>query len=219
MLDENQPVNRRRFFREGLRELLKPLANAIEPLTEAARQLSEMDVATGGAPGSARTALRRVPLNLPLRPPGALAEQALLDACSRCGECVRICPAQCIKLDPTGIRGRGAPYIDADDMPCVVCDGLLCMPACPTGALVPTILADIDMGTAVWHADTCVRTARGEDCTLCVDKCPVGTFAIELIENQIVVKEAGCIGCGVCQFECPTNPKSIVVVPKSVRKK
>jgi ferredoxin-type protein NapG len=147
-----------------------------------------------------------------------LAEQAFRDTCSRCGECVRVCPAQCIKLDPTGIRAQGAPYIDADEMPCVVCDGLQCMHTCPTGALVPTILPEIDMGTALWHADTCLRTARGEDCTICVEKCPVGAFAIEVVENQIVVKEKGCIGCGVCQYECPTNPKSIVVIPRSAHR-
>jgi ferredoxin-type protein NapG len=215
MLDSDKPVNRRRFFREGLRELLKPLANAIEPLHEAARHLEQMDLTS--APGKP-AAPRQIPLNIALRPPGALEEKAFRDTCSRCGECVRVCPAQCIKIDPNGVRANGAPYIDPNEMPCVVCDGLLCMPVCPTGALVPTILGEIDMGTAIWHQDTCVRT-RGEDCTICVDKCPVGTFAIELIANDIHVKEAGCIGCGVCQFECPTSPKSIVIVPRSARPK
>jgi ferredoxin-type protein NapG len=217
MLDDNKPVNRRRFFREGLRELLKPLANAIEPLTEAARQIGELEQLNAGGNSIANglKAIRRVPLNIALRPPGALEECRFRDVCSRCGECVRVCPAQCIKIDSSGVRAQGAPYIDADEMPCVVCDGLQCMHVCPTGALVPTILAEIDMGTAQWHPDTCVRTARGEDCTLCVDKCPVGSVAIELVDNQIVVKEQGCIGCGVCQYECPTSPKSIVVVPRS----
>lgn len=215
MLDDNKSVNRRRFFREGLRELLKPLASVIEPLTHAARQIGELEQ-SGNSIGGGAKSIRRIPLNVTLRPPGALHEQSFRDTCSRCGECVRVCPAQCIKIDSTGVRGQGAPYIDADDMPCVVCDGLMCMHVCPTGALVPTILADIDMGTAQWHPDTCVRTARGEDCTLCIDKCPLGSFAIELIDNKIVVKEQGCIGCGVCQYECPTSPKSIVVIPASV---
>lgn len=222
MLDSDKPVNRRSFFREGLRELLKPLANAIEPLHEAARQLGELEQLAAPVGNSSP---RRIPLNIALRPPGALEEKSFRDTCSRCGECVRVCPAQCIKIDDAGVLGNGAPYIDADQMPCVVCDGLHCMQVCPTGALVPTILAEIDMGTAVWHSDICIRT-RGDDpsinpaqdCTICVDKCPIGSFAIELKANQIVVKEAGCIGCGVCQFECPTSPKSIVVVPKSARR-
>lgn len=216
-MDSNRPVDRRRFFREGLRELLKPLANAIEPLHEAAKQLERMDqLADAAASGNGATP-RRIPLNVWLRPPGALKEQNFLDTCSRCGECVRVCPAQCIKLDPTGSAGRGAPYIVADEMPCVVCDGLQCMYHCPTGALQPIPLGQIRMGTAVWHPDTCVRS-QGEDCTICVDRCPVGSVAIELVNNRIEVKPLGCIGCGVCQHDCPTDPKSIVVIPIAARR-
>ena len=214
MLDNDKPVNRRRFFREGFRELLKPLVNAIEPLHEAARQLGQLEELS--TPGGAAKSARSIPLNVALRPPGAIEEKLFRETCTRGGECVRVCPAQCIKIDPTGVRGNGVPYIDADEMPCVVCDGLHCMQVCPSGALAPTVVAHIDMGTAVWHADTCLRT-KGEDCTICADKCPVGTFAIEVSGKQIVVKEDGCIGCGVCQFECPTSPKSIVVIPKIAR--
>jgi ferredoxin-type protein NapG len=213
-MDSNRPVDRRRFFREGLRELLKPLANAIEPLHEAAKQLEQMEQLTGAAasPTGIGASPRRMPLDVWLRPPGALAEQSFLDTCSRCGECVRVCPAQCIKLDPSASAGRGAPYIVADEMPCVVCDGLQCMYHCPTGALQPIPLGQIRMGTAVWHPDTCVRS-RGEACTICVDRCPVGSVAIALVDDRIEVKPLGCIGCGVCQHDCPTDPKSIVVIP------
>jgi hypothetical protein len=31
-MSDDKPIDRRRFFREGLRELLKPLANAIDPV-------------------------------------------------------------------------------------------------------------------------------------------------------------------------------------------
>jgi ferredoxin-type protein NapG len=129
---------------------------------------------------------------------------------------VKICPAECIKIDPTGARGGGAPYIDADAMPCVLCDGLLCMNVCPTGALQPTPLILVDMGTAEWREEFCVRS-RGEPCTICVDQCPIGSKAIELMSGRIEVHEDGCTGCGVCQHYCPTSPKSIVVIPKSAR--
>jgi NAD-dependent dihydropyrimidine dehydrogenase PreA subunit len=72
------------------------------------------------------------------------------------------------------------------------------------------------MGTAVWNENICVRS-HGEECTRCVDNCPVGTAALQLIDNRIVVNEDGCTGCGVCQNRCPTDPKSIVVMPKSAR--
>jgi ferredoxin-type protein NapG len=127
-----------------------------------------------------------------------------------------VCPAQCIKIDPDGTRASGAPYIEVDAMPCVLCTGLECMHHCPSGALLPVPLEKIDMGTAVWHEQLCVRS-HGEPCTMCVDHCPMGSAALELIDDRVVVHEAGCVGCGVCQNNCPTDPKSITVTPRALR--
>jgi ferredoxin-type protein NapG len=113
--------------------------------------------------------------------------------------------------------GDGAPYIEASEMPCVLCDGLKCMHVCPTGALVPTILDQVDMGTAFWNESICVRS-HGENCTICIDHCPIGTAALELLEGKVKVHEEGCSGCGVCQHRCPTDPKSIIVIPKAARR-
>jgi MauM/NapG family ferredoxin protein len=203
--DPEKPVDRRRFFRMGLAELLRPLAAAAKPLERVAHQLGKLDQPDTNP-------IRRVPLNVFLRPPGALPENQFQKTCSRCGDCVRICPAQAILLDPTGAKAGGVPYIEADIAACVVCTGLQCMSVCPTGALVPTSINDIDMGTAVWHEQTCLRTS-GESCTICVDKCPLGSAAIELKAGKVAVNPLGCIGCGVCQRDCPTSPKSIVVIP------
>lgn len=149
-----------------------------------------------------------------LRPPGALDEAGLAGTCTKSGECVKVCPAECIAIDETGRLGGGLPYINVNAMPCVVCDGLYCMHACPTGALIPTPLADIDMGTAVWNESICQRS-KEQDCTICVNDCPIGSVAIELIDGKVWVHETGCIGCGVCQNHCPTTPKSIVVIPRA----
>ena len=206
------PINRRRFFRHGLRELLKPLANAVEPLERAIEQFEKFEQQVGNQPSK-----KPVPPpkseSIWLRPPGALNEPKFQETCSRCGNCVRVCPAQCIKIDSTGKLGDGAPYIDPDEMPCIVCDGLVCMRSCPTEALVPTALGLLNMGTAMWNEQTCVRS-KGEDCKICVDQCPIGEVAIELIDNRIAVRDRGCTGCGVCQHHCPTSPKSIVVKPR-----
>jgi ferredoxin-type protein NapG len=217
-MDADKHVNRRRFFREGLRELLKPLANAAEPLEEVARQLSRMEQILPKDPPPRPTHAPTVtgPAQAWLRPPGALDERSFRDTCSRCGTCVNVCPAQCIKIDSTGAKGHGAPYIDPQVMPCVVCDGLVCMRDCPSGALVPTALGLIDMGTAVVREHLCVRV-EGEDCQICVQQCPIGSVAIELRDDRVHVIEDGCTGCGVCENRCPTNPKAIVVIPKSAR--
>jgi MauM/NapG family ferredoxin protein len=203
--DDQRPLNRRRFFREGLRELLKPLAQSLETVAEAANQFSELE----------KPAPKPRPPEPWLRPPGALPEQQFKETCSKCGECQRVCPAQCIQIDYSGYQGEGFPYIDVNYMPCVLCDGLLCMQNCPSGALVPTAREEIDMGTAVWHEDLCLRR-QGQECTICVDRCPMGAAAIKLNDmGQVEVIEDGCTGCGVCQHDCPTYPKSITVVPRS----
>ena len=188
-------VNRRKFFRVGLRQLLDPVVGAIDSVNKASR-------------------LVQLPPKIPLsiRPPGALPEQRFRETCSRGGECVSACPARAIKLDRSGMKGNGAPYIDVDEMPCVLCDGLYCMHACASGALMPVALVEIDMGIAQWKQETCLRS-NGQDCAICVDKCPLGSAAIEMIDGKIRVHESGCTGCGVCQHECPTAPRSIVIQP------
>lgn len=203
-LDENKPVDRRRFFRLGLSELLGPLARAAKPLERIAAQIGKLDQPPPNAD------LQRATRDIWLRPPGSLPETKFRATCTRSGECVAACPVHAIRIDPA--KAGGVPYIDADTSACAVCASLACMHVCPSGSIVPTSIIDIDMGTAVWNSQTCIRT-KGESCTICVDKCPLGSAAIELKGGQVAVNPLGCIGCGVCQQECPTSPKSIVVIP------
>ncbi len=212
MAKDDKPLDRRQFFRRGLSELLKPIGKSLEPVE---RAINEFEKA-GRKHALPETKPRTLPLGVWLRPPGALPEPRFLETCSRCGECVKVCPAEAIKLDPTSENGKGAPYIDANVMACVACDSLACMNNCPTGALVPTPLMQIKMGTAVWREHLCVRS-RGESCEKCVDICPMGTAAIDRVDNQIVVKPLACIGCGLCQQHCPTDPKAINVIPIAAR--
>jgi ferredoxin-type protein NapG len=214
-MSDDRPMDRRRFFREGLRELLKPLADAAEPIERALREFESIQ-----SPAEPRVSRPRPTASAPapppvvwLRPPGALPESDFLETCSRCGTCVSVCPAQAIKIDPTAARGHGAPYIVASEMPCVICEGLHCMKQCPSGALKFTPVAQIDMGTAVWHEHLCVRS-RGEECRICVDQCPIGEVAIVLEAGRVKVIEEGCTGCGVCEHQCPTSPKSITITPR-----
>jgi ferredoxin-type protein NapG len=211
MSEDHRRVDRRRFFREGLRHLIKGVADSVESVQDAmSASMRAIDAADLGTP-HANAGHACV-----LRPPGALPEKDFRNTCSRCGDCVRVCPVQCIKLDVSGERGHGVSYIDADTAACALCESLACMHVCPTGALVPTPLVEIKMGTAVWREETCIRS-RGEECRICVEKCPMGSAAIDIINNDVIVNPHGCAGCGQCQHYCPTSPKSIVVIPKAAR--
>jgi ferredoxin-type protein NapG len=212
-------LHRRGFFTQGFKNLLRPLADFVEKRiervdvpewwTEDERQTrydSASRYPAGPGPEGAEREL--------LRPPGALPETEFLARCTSCAECVTVCPVAAIKLvsssDP---RQDRKPAIDPGIQACVLCDDLSCMRVCPTGALQKLSREAIRMGVAVLRADVCVRT-RGEDCQICVDKCPIGVAALDISSpgGPVVVK-AACVGCGVCEMYCPTQPKAIVVEP------
>jgi ferredoxin-type protein NapG len=99
-----------------------------------------------------------------LRPPGALDEDIFLASCIKCGQCLQVCPPQVINL--AGISqgfGIGTPYIVPREGGCILCSGLPCVLACPTGALAHELSLgkDAEMGLAVISGpDTCL-SVRG----------------------------------------------------------
>jgi ferredoxin-type protein NapG len=222
-------VHRRGFFTEGLRSILNPLADLVERRMEAMEiegwlaSDAGTDVAPPGRYGSSPPYPGpwddggASPSRTLLRPPGALDEEEFLRRCTSCGECVKACPVAAIKLvssaDPLADR---KPAIEARVQACVVCDDIACTRVCPSGALQPLSREDIRMGTAVVRRDACLRS-RGEDCQICADKCPLGTRAIEIPHAgaEITVHANGCVGCGVCEMYCPTEPRAIVVEPRA----
>jgi ferredoxin-type protein NapG len=200
-------VNRRGFFR-------RILSGGLDRLEQTGRSLAHQARALTGPPPPAS------PEPVRLRPPGAGPESEFLTTCTRSGACVAACPAQCIRLDD---EACGRPYIVARESPCVVCEDLSCMKACPSGALtlVPEASA-IDMGLASMDQRRCLRNPKNgggagpaggfAGCTECLDQCPMGESALGLDAYGRVQVRSGCVGCGVCERVCPTEPASIAVV-------
>src|SRR5947208_609162 len=97
----DKKMDRRRFFRAGLAEMMKPLDAAIRPLENVAREFGKLDaIEQRPAP----TPYRSAPVvDRPwLRPPGALAEKDFREACSKCNQCVSACPVYAIHIDYSG---------------------------------------------------------------------------------------------------------------------
>jgi formate hydrogenlyase subunit 6/NADH:ubiquinone oxidoreductase subunit I len=131
-----------------------------------------------------------------LRPPGALKpDDDFQAACVRCGACMRVCPTNA--LHPSGIEngiaGLWTPTfvfnIGYCDYTCNAKTGEagenrpanLCATVCPTGAIAQLTLAEKTtwkIGTAVFDPSRCLPWARGEECLVCEEQCPVTPRAI-----------------------------------------
>lgn len=152
----------------------------------------------------------------PLRPPGTMHELMLVNSCIRCGQCIDTCPARAIR--PLGAdwgAAAGTPFIDARLQPCVLCTGLQCTHVCPSGALTPVYVnRDVTMGTAVLDESRCV-THRGQACDACFKACPMPGAIVVDEAGRVRVADPHCVGCGLCEHVCPTEPASIRVVPRA----
>lgn len=186
-------MDRRNWFKRGLLDLGKALAEAAE--------------------GMANTAATRVTGGKRyLRPPGALPEAAFLLACNRCGQCGTVCPQGAIRfLKPEAGAAVGTPYIDPYSAACHLC--LECTRTCDTGALQRlTDKEQVRIGRAVVNTETC-WAHRGQICDLCCAQCPFPGVAIKLENGRPVVADQACTGCGICAYVCPSAPSSIRIVP------
>jgi ferredoxin-type protein NapG len=162
-----------------------------------------------------------------IRPPGALPAGEFLAACLRCGQCVRACPYQVLKLATVGDEvPTGTPYFVGRDNPCRLCEDLPCVRACPSGAL-DSALKDVyqaRMGLAVLvDRENCLN-AQGLRCDVCYRACPLLDQAItlEIFHNprsdrhalfMPTVHSGKCTGCGICERACVLEQAAIKVLP------
>jgi MauM/NapG family ferredoxin protein len=154
------------------------------------------------------------------RPPGALPEVGFLAACTRCGECLPVCPAKAIIRVPTeGGLAAGTPAIEPAVQPCIVCTDMPCVAACPTGALAPPAHGwrGLKLGRLELVPERCV-TFSGTACGVCAEACPIGPDALTMdAGGKPVLKAEGCVGCGLCVRSCITAPSSLVLHPLQTR--
>lgn len=211
--------SRRGFFARCIRDMMAPVASLIERKVEPIASAFNTEFDHGTSPMYSDAEHhdyydRFAGPDIILRPPGALPEGDFEKACSKCGLCVQACPVKCIAIDSEAKIGDGLPYIVPTLAPCVVCDELACMKACPSGALKLVEKTKIRMGLAVVDASACLRS-HGEDCRLCVEACPVGDSAMVISQTsgRVLVKTNGCVGCGGCEHACPTDPAAVTVHP------
>ncbi|MFO8014200.1 MAG: 4Fe-4S dicluster domain-containing protein [Phycisphaerae bacterium] len=161
----------------------------------------------------------------PVRPPGAADEPRFVGLCLRCGNCVRACPTGILKPDlgEGGVAGFMTPRAVFDVGYCRE-DCNACGRVCPSGAIAPLPLEkkrQRTIGIAEVEVEKCVL-AGGQECGVCVSACPYQ--AVEVVEPEEAfpaypyprVIAGACLGCGACEYECPTAPpRAIRVRPEA----
>ena len=165
-----------------------------------------------------------------IRPPGAQDEERFLSRCLRCSECMKVCPTSGLQptLGEAGLEGLWTPVLKSRlgycDYACTACGH-----ACPSGAIPELGLEEKRrqvIGVAVIDRDRCLPWAADTPCIVCQEMCPVPDKAIELLGERLITRPDGsqdylsrpkviagrCIGCGICEFKCPVEGTSAIVV-------
>jgi len=163
-----------------------------------------------------------------VRPPGT-REEELLSECIRCGECTRVCPTGGLQpsLTAAGLQGLWTPVLVSRHGYCdYSCNS--CGQVCPTGA-IPKLPLDAKrrevIGVAAIDEQRCLPFAEGTPCIVCEEMCPIPEKAIRLTEASVVNRQGEtvvvqqprvvnrlCIGCGICEYQCPLNGEAAIRV-------
>ena len=147
-----------------------------------------------------------------LRPPGALPEKEFFEKCTKCDECVSICPELAIlKYIDSDSKNHLTPTFKFHRAACNLCEDFPCITACEPQALIrPKSIKDVKIGIAKVNKKMCFAW-NGQPCDYCYLECPFPDEAIYLKDDKPVVIEENCVGCGKCENICPAKQIGIKV--------
>ncbi|MEM9490258.1 MAG: 4Fe-4S dicluster domain-containing protein [Myxococcota bacterium] len=174
-----------------------------------------------------------------IRPPGSVAEKEFLERCIKCDQCINVCPTNVLQpstLEEGGLEGLWTPVMDFSVGFCQL-NCTLCTEVCPTGAIQKISIArklgredwekegPIRVGTAFFDRGRCLPWSMETPCVVCEEVCPVSPKAIGTYEEEIIrwdgtkvvlnkpyMRPELCIGCGICERECPVIDDAAVYV-------
>ena len=166
-----------------------------------------------------------------MRPPGAVAEPDFLERCTKCDQCLRVCPTNVLQpaMFEAGIEGVWTPIMNMKMGYCEL-NCTLCGQVCPTGAIQKISIAQklgigeftdlglVRTGTAFFDQGRCLPWSMDIPCVVCQEVCPTSPKAIFSREVDITnrwgkkvklirpyVDPTLCNGCGICEHECPVK--------------
>jgi ferredoxin len=156
----------------------------------------------------------------PLTPPGSLSFDYFAQHCTGCQLCVSECPNDVLRPS-SDLMHLMLPEMSYERGYCRP-ECTRCSEVCPAGAfhhVDKPEKSSIQIGHAVWIKKNCVVLTDQVECGNCARHCPSG--AIEMVpmdgndeESPMIpaINEAACIGCGACEYVCPSRPFSAIYV-------
>lgn len=150
-------------------------------------------------------------------PAGAQSVKHLADHCTGCQLCVSVCPNNVLRPS-TSLMNLMQPEMSYERGYCRP-ECTKCSEVCPAGAIIRTSPEEktaIQIGHAVVDTDLCIVNAHQVDCGNCARHCPAGAIRMVLQEDGFsrvpAVNPERCIGCGACEYVCPSRPVSAIHV-------
>lgn len=153
-------------------------------------------------------------------PAGSLSVEHFKQHCVSCQQCVTACPTKVLRpsmklenfMQPEMAYEKGYCRFDCNK----------CSEVCPAGAIKPISLAEkssTQIGYAIWRRSHCIVVKDGKECGNCARHCPTGAISMTKLNpadpNSLeipIVNRNRCIGCGRCEYVCPSNPVSAIYV-------
>ena len=157
---------------------------------------------------------------VPIVPFGALSVKEFYQHCTACQLCVSQCPNGVLRPS-TSLEHLMQPEMSYERGWCrVECNK--CSEVCPSGPIKRYNIEEkttMHIGTAHVDLDLCVVNRDGVSCGNCARHCPAVAIMM-VIKNPAdkdslripTVNESRCIGCGACEYLCPSRPYSAIHV-------
>lgn len=174
-----------------------------------------------------------------IRPPGSVEESDFLAKCIKCDQCINSCPTNVLQpatFKEGGLESLWTPVMKFTIGHCQL-KCTMCSEVCPTGAIRKITVEEklgkgdyeepgpIRLGTAFFDLGRCLPHAMEIPCVVCEEVCPTSPKAIQtedvevkdVFGNVVVLNKPFmvpdlCIGCGICETECPVKDSRAVYV-------
>jgi ferredoxin len=170
-------------------------------------------------PRPGKVSIVKEPRSFPVAPPGAGSIAELNKWCTACSLCINICPNGVLQpaLNQYGLDGFMQPVMNYRKNFCNY-NCTACTEICPTGALKPLLPEAkklTQLGRAVFIKDNCIVKTEKTACGACSERCPTKAVHLVQYEGHLLIPELStetCIGCGHCEYACPTTPYKAIFV-------